>query len=35
MDEREKVLRQAAKESVSEYAEGGSLSDLELVDDDE
>ena len=34
-DEREKVLRQAAKESVSEYAEGGSLADLELVDDDE
>lgn len=33
--ERKEVLRQAAEESTSEYAEGGSLSDLELVDDDE
>jgi len=34
-DEREEALRKAAELSVSEYAEGGSLSDLELVDDEE
>lgn len=34
-DGRENVLSQALTESVSEYVEGGSLLDLELVNDDE
>jgi Zn-dependent peptidase ImmA (M78 family) len=33
--ERDEALRRAAEQSVPEYAEGGSLADLELVDDDE
>ena len=33
--DRDKALKNAAEQSISEYAEGGSLSDLELIDDDE
>lgn len=33
--DRAKVLQEAAESAVEDYAEGGSLSDLELIDDDE
>ncbi len=33
--DRVKVLQEAAESAIGDYAEGGSLSDLELIDDDE
>jgi hypothetical protein len=34
-ENRQEALKKAAEKSIVEYAESGSLSDLELVDDDE